>query len=123
MKESDLEFKRWPTQGLPLQRMVLLVGMSATESSESTGSVAVCGLVAGFPALEYKDWLCCWWGCVGTGCDSAAASEEAGESLWWWEEDEEEAECDAPWGSGTRHCQKEAVQGSCGRLREEQEPH
>lgn len=81
-------------EGLPWQRGVLLAGMSAAESPESTGSVGVRGPVAGFPELEYKDWLCCWWGCVGTGCDSAAASEEAAKSLWWWREEEEE--CDAP---------------------------
>lgn len=47
-------------------------------------------LVAGSLELEYKDWLCCWWGCVGTGYDSVAASGEVVGSLW------RGAECDAP---------------------------
>lgn len=53
-------------------------------------SAEMCVLVAGSPELEYKDWLCCWWGCVGKDYDSVAASEEVVESLWWGEE------CDAP---------------------------
>lgn len=75
--------------------------MSVAESSGNTGSVEVCDSVAGFLELEYKDWLCCWWGCVGTGCDSVAASEEVVGSLWW------EEECDAPWGSDKLHHQRE----------------
>lgn len=70
------------------------------------GSVEVCELVAGFLELEYKDWLCCWWGCVGTGYDSAAASGEAVGSLW------REEECDVPWGSDKLHYQKQEQQGS-----------
>lgn len=122
LRGNSFQIESCPTRSLLLQRRILLVGKSAAESSESTGSVAACDLVAGFPELEYRDWLCCWWGCVGMGCDSAAASEEAEESLWWWEEEEEE-ECGAPWGSDTRHHQKEVEQGSFGRLKEEPEPH
>lgn len=47
-------------------------------------------LAAGSLGQGYKDWLCCWWGCVGTGYGSVAASEEAVGSLSWGEE------CDVP---------------------------
>ncbi len=63
-------------------------------------------LVAGSQELEYKDWLCCWWGCAGTGYDSVAASGEAVESLMWGEE------CDGPQGSGKLNCQMLEEQGS-----------
>lgn len=49
--------------------------------------------------LEYTDWLCWWWGCVGMGCDSVAASGEVEGSLKWGEE------CVVPQGSGKLHCQ------------------
>lgn len=70
------------------------------------GSAEVCELVAGFLELECKGWLCCWWACVCTGYDSAAASEEAVGSPW------REEECDDPWGSDKLHCQKQEQQGS-----------
>lgn len=65
-------------------------------------------LAAGSPELEYKDWLCCWWGCVGMDYDSAAASEEAVGSLRRGEV------CDVPWGCGTTRLRKlEGERGSC----------
>lgn len=76
------------------------------ESSESMDSAEVCVSVAGSLELEYKDWLCCWWGCAGRGYGSGAASGAVVGSLWWGEE------CDAPWGSGTLHCQTQEEQGS-----------
>lgn len=47
-------------------------------------------LVAGSQELEYKDWLCCWWGCVGMGYGSVVASAEVAGSL------KREEECDGP---------------------------
>lgn len=47
-------------------------------------------LMASSLELEYKDWLCCWWGCVGMGYESVAASGVAVGSLWLGEE------CDVP---------------------------
>lgn len=69
---------------------VLAVGMSVAESRESMDSAEVCVLAAGLLELVYKDWLYCWWGCVGRGYDSVAASGEAVGSSWW------EGECVAP---------------------------
>lgn len=63
-------------------------------------------LVAGSPEPEYKDWLCCSWGCAGMGYDSVAASGEEVGSLWWVEE------CDVPQDSGKLHCQMMEEQGS-----------
>lgn len=72
--------------------------------------------MAGFLELEYKDWLCCWLGYVGTGCDSVAESGEVVGSSWW------EEECDAPWGSGKRHRRTKEPQGSFVSLEVVQEP-
>lgn len=71
---------------------VLTVGMSVGESrgSKDSAEVFVSVLVAGSQELEYKDWLCCWWGCVGTGYDSVIASVEVVGSL------KREEECDGP---------------------------
>lgn len=66
----------------------------------------MCGLAAGSLELEYKDWLCCWWGCVGTGYDSVAASGEVVGSSNWGEE------CDAPSGSDKLHRQMQEEPGS-----------
>lgn len=72
--------------------------------------------MAGFLELEYKDWLCCWWGYVGTGYDSVTASGEAvGSSMW-------EEECDAPWDSGKLHCRTKEEQGSSVTLEVDREP-
>lgn len=95
---------------------VLTVGTSEAQSSVSRGSVEVCALAARFPALGYKDWLCCWWGCVGTGYDSAAASGEVVASLWW------EEECGGPWGSGKLHCRTPVGQDLSVSLEGLQEP-
>lgn len=54
----------------------LAEGMSVVESRENMDSAEVCASAAGPLELEYTDWLCCWWGCVGRGCDSVAASGE-----------------------------------------------
>lgn len=71
---------------------------------------------AGSQELGCKDWLCCWWECAGTGCDSVAAFGEAvGSSM------RAEA-CDAPWDSGKQHRQTLKWQGSFARLEEEPEP-
>lgn len=62
--------------------------------------------VAGPLELECKGWLCCWRGCVGTDCDSAAAFGEAVASSCSGEE------CDAQWGSGKLYCRTSKQQGS-----------
>lgn len=64
--------------------------MSAAESQGSMDSAEVCVLAAGPQEMEYRDWLCCCWRCVGTGYDSVAAP---GEVVGSWRRGEE---CDGP---------------------------
>lgn len=69
-------------------------------------SAEVCVLVAASLELEYKDWFCCWWGCVGTDYESVTASGEVVGSLWSGEES------DVLQGSGKLRCQTLEDQGS-----------